>query len=257
MKGEMARLTSMRILLAFPLIALAAMADAADCTVSSDAQSRALVELYTSEGCSSCPPADRWLSDLATSGDKRVVPLAFHVSYWDYIGWKDRFADARYTERQRDLAQAQGASMVYTPQVMIGGQDFRRWSSAGAVDRAIDEIAKTPAPARIAIASRPAGEAGIDGNASLQSTAKSRDVSLFVALTQDGLSSKVTAGENRGENLRHHAVVRDLVLIPAGSGAFHFARKPDWDLAHMSLVAFAQDPANGHVLQALMAPLCR
>jgi hypothetical protein len=243
--------------LAILTMVFAATAGAADCTVHSDAQSRALVELYTSEGCSSCPPADRWLSELATRGDKRVVPLAFHVSYWDYIGWKDRFADARYTERQREVAQAQGASMVYTPQVMIGGQDFRRWSSPGAVDRAIDEIAKSPSQARIAIASRPVGEAGIDGNASLQSTAKSRGVVLFVALTQDGLSSKVTAGENRGENLRHHAVVRDLAIVAASDGAFHFAPRPDWDLAHMSLVAFAQDSATGHILQALSTPLCR
>jgi hypothetical protein len=238
-------------------ISFMATSAAADCNVQSDSQVRALVELYTSEGCSSCPPADRWLSQLATRGDKRVVPLAFHVSYWDYIGWKDRFADARYTERQRDLAQAQGASMVYTPQVMIGGQDFRSWSSTGAVDRALDEIAKTQANARITIASKPASDTGIDGNASLQSNTKSRNVALFVALTQDGLSSKVTGGENRGENLRHHAVVRDLAIIATGGGAFHFSRKPDWDTAHMSIVAFAQDTATGRVLQAMSVPACR
>jgi hypothetical protein len=215
------------------------------------------VELYTSEGCSSCPPADRWLSDLAARGDKRVVPLAFHVSYWDYIGWQDRFADSRYTERQRALASAQGSSMVYTPQVMIGGQDFRRWSSPGAVDRALDEIANAPSAARIVIASKAAGDSGIEGNASLQLANKPRNVALFVALTQDGLSSKVTAGENRGETLHHHAVVRDLQMIPAADGAFRFVRKPDWDPQHMSLVAFAQDTATGRVLQAVSAPICR
>jgi hypothetical protein len=228
----------------------------ADCSVQSDSQVRALVELYTSEGCSSCPPADHWLSDLATRGDKRVVPLAFHVSYWDYIGWKDRFADARYTERQHDIAAAQGASMVYTPQVMIAGRDFRGWSSSGAADRAIEEIARMPATARIAIASKAAGQDGIEGSASLQAGA-ARNVRLFVALTQDGLTSKVTAGENRGETLRHHAVVRDLAVLPLGTGAFHFAPKPDWDPAHMSLVAFAQDTSTGRVLQAMSAPVCR
>jgi hypothetical protein len=104
---------------------------------------------------------------------------------------------------------------------------------------------------------KPAGDSGIDGNVSLQSAAKSRHLALFVALTQDGLSSKVTAGENRGENLHHHAVVRDLAMIPPGGGAFHFARKPDWDTAHMSLVAFAQDTGTGHVLQAMTVPACR
>lgn len=217
------------------------------------------MELYTSEGCSSCPPADRWLSELAAHGDKRIVPIAFHVSYWDYIGWKDRFADARYTERQHDIAEAQGASMVYTPQVMIGGRDFRRWTDMTAVAKAIEEIGRAPAPARITIAPKSAGDGAIEGTASLQlvAGAKPANVKLFVALTQDGLSSKVTAGENRGESLHHNAVVRGLAAIASGDGSFRFAPKPDWDLARMSLVAFAQDSATGRVLQALSAPLCR
>ena len=243
-------MTLPRFLALLPMIAsLGALA--AECTVHSDSQARALVELYTSEGCSSCPPADHWLSSLAASGDKRVVPIAFHVSYWDYIGWKDRFADARYTERQRDMAQAQGASMVYTPQVMIGGRDFRSWSSPGAVSRAIDEIARSTPPVAISLSMKPAGDSGIEGRAAVTGAG-----ALFVALTQDGLSSKVTAGENRGENLHHNAVVRDFAAIASG-GTFRFARKPDWDLAHMSLVAFAQDPRTGRVIQALSAPPCR
>jgi len=228
---------------------------AAECTVHSDTQSRALVELYTSEGCSSCPPADRWLSDLATRGDQRVVPLAFHVSYWDYIGWKDRFADPRYTDRQRDLAQAQGSTMVYTPQVIVAGADFRNWSSASSFEKALGVISAIPAQASLSVTSTPANDAGIDGHASLRAPAGGK-ATLFVALTQDGLSSKVTAGENRGENLRHHAVVRGLVAVASG-GAFHFDRKPDWDLQRMNVVAFAQDLRTGHVLQALSTPLCR
>jgi hypothetical protein len=241
--------------LALALALLSMNAFANDCTVRSDSQVRALVELYTSEGCSSCPPADHWLSELATRGDKRVVPIAFHVSYWDYIGWKDRFADMRYTDRQRDVAEAQGASMVYTPQVMIGGRDFRRWSSTGTFEKTIEEIANAPAAASIAVTTRPIGDGGIEGSALLKPGAK--NVMLYVALTQDGLSSKVTAGENRGETLRHNAVVRDFAAIPAGDGKFHFVRKPDWDPAHMSLVAFAQDARTGRVLQAVSMPACR
>jgi hypothetical protein len=238
------------------LLALASMsAIAADCTVRSDSQVRALVELYTSEGCSSCPPADHWLSDLAARGDKRVVPIAFHVSYWDSLGWKDRFADTRYTERQRDVADAQGASMVYTPQVMIGGQDFRRWPAKGAVEKAIEEIAASPAPASIVVTTQPSGERGVEGSASLKPGGK--NVELYVALTQDGLSSKVTRGENRGETLHHNAVVRDFVQIRSAEGTFHFKPQADWDLGHMSLVAFAQDTATGRVLQAVSAPVCR
>ncbi len=80
---------------------------------------------------------------------------------------------------------------------------------------------------------------------------------LYVALTQDGLASHVTAGENKGEDLRHHAVIRDYARLAAQDGHFRFAAKPDWDLARMSIVAFAQDPRSGRVLQALSAPVCR
>jgi len=230
---------------------------AATCTVHSDAHARALVELYTSEGCSSCPPADRWLSKLAASGDPRVVPLAFHVSYWDYIGWKDRFADPRYTERQADLARARGTSMVYTPQVLIGGGDSRKWSDARAVEEALASIASRPATARITLASSAAASSGIEGTASMELLNGGKDAVLFVALTQDGLSSRVTAGENRGERLEHRAVARGFTTQPGASVAFRFPSQPDWDLARMSLVAFVQDGRTGHILQAVSAPVCR
>src|SRR5438270_8352522 len=91
----------------------------ADCTARSPDHSVALLELYTSEGCDSCPPADRWLSRFdQTSVADRVVPLALHVDYWDRLGWKDRFASPAYTERQREQTRRQGSSFVYTPQVM-------------------------------------------------------------------------------------------------------------------------------------------
>ncbi len=226
-----------------------------ECTVSSGSQARALVELYTSEGCSTCPPADHWISELAARGDARIVPVAFHVTYWDYIGWKDRFADSRYTERQRDIAKSQDSEMVFTPQVVIDGRDFRRWPVRGDFEKAIAEIAASPAPAGIEIRSKPSGERGVEGSASVKSAAK--NVELYVALTQDGLSSKVTRGENRGETLHHNAVVRDFADLGAGGGTFRFKPQDDWDLAHMSLVAFAQDTKTGRVLQAVSTPICR
>ena len=112
----------------FPLVS------AAECVTRSGPATAALVELYTSEGCSSCPPADRWLSQLKPAAEKgTVVPVAFHVTYWDYIGWRDAFADERHTARQRARAGASGARYVYTPQVVLGGRDFRGWSSGSAV----------------------------------------------------------------------------------------------------------------------------
>src|SRR5437879_11558216 len=112
----------------------------ADCHVASPNQTVALVELYTSEGCNSCPPADRWLSAL---GDKYraqlVVPLALHVDYWDYIGWNDPYAKREFSQRQRRLSQLQRAAFVYTPQVLVQGADFRQWGSSE-FDRAVSRI---------------------------------------------------------------------------------------------------------------------
>jgi hypothetical protein len=242
-------------LFAFALALVSVTAFAAECTVQSGPQARALVELYTSEGCSTCPPADHWISELSARNDKRVVPVAFHVTYWDYIGWKDRFADSRYTERQRDIAKSQDSDMVFTPQVVVGGRDFRRWPVRGDFEKAIEEIAASPAPAAITITSKPSGEHGVEGSASVKSAG--RNVQLYVALKQDGLSSKVTRGENRGETLHHNAVVRDFANLGPGEGAFRFKAQDDWDVAHMSLVAFAQDVKTGRVLQAVSTPICR
>jgi len=244
-----------------PILVLLAMfpsiLPAAECTVRSGPEANALVELYTSEGCSSCPPADRWLSSFARGTDKRIVPLAFHVSYWDYIGWKDLFADPRYTERQRAFAKATGASSVYTPQVVLGGRDYPAWHASG-VAAALDGEKSRRAGASLEITPRAVPGGGIEGEVVAKSASGSgSNLALVVAITQNGLSSKVTAGENRGEKLEHNFVVRDMAVVPALKGSFAFKPKADWNLDHMSVVAFVQDTRTGHVLQALSAPLCR
>src|SRR5205814_1853552 len=137
-------------LLCIVLAALGSLeARAAACLARSGTQTAALVELYTSEGCSSCPPADRWLSNLArTYTPQRVIPLALHVDYWDYIGWKDPFARREFSQRQRRLSQLQRASFVYTPQVLVQGTDFRAWGRPE-FDRAIGRINARPARASL------------------------------------------------------------------------------------------------------------
>src|SRR4026209_363598 len=116
----------MKSLLAAVLALSLATAEARQCTARSPEQTVALVELYTSEGCDSCPPADRWLSSLGTKGyaPDRVVPVALHVDYWDYIGWKDPSARRAHSARQRKMAKLARAAMVYTPQVLLQGRDF-------------------------------------------------------------------------------------------------------------------------------------
>jgi len=164
------------------------------CQATAPATPPLVLELYTSEGCSSCPPADRWLSTL--KGRTDVLPLAFHVDYWDRLGWADRFASAQATERQYALARQAGRSGVYTPQVLAGGQDWRVWpklpapATGSPVDLVLERDGDT-VTARVAPAA--AGSPPLAG---------------YWAVVEDGHLSRVSAGENSGETLRHDHVVR-------------------------------------------------
>lgn len=229
------------------------IAATAECVVRSGSSTAALVELYTSEGCSSCPPADRWLSRIGALPASKVVPIAFHVTYWDYIGWRDAFASERHTARQRERASAAGARYVYTPQVVVGGRDFREWHRQGAFELAVEKINATPARAQIELRVRPeGGKLHVDAGASLQPGVAARNLALVVAATQSALSSRVTAGENKGEHLRHDFVVRDFVESRT-------SMKASATLAHRdaAVVAFVQDLETGAILQAVSAPPCR
>ena len=170
---------------------LPAAALAQTCELRSAAQPPAIVELYTSEGCSSCPPADRWLSTLKGRND--VIALAFHVNYWDRLGWPDRFATPAITERQHQLAQTSGSSYVYTPQVVLNGRDWRNWSG-GAPSR--------PAASTVALALKR------DGNTVTANIGAANErLAGYWAVLEDGHSSRVKAGENAGETLKHDHVV--------------------------------------------------
>ena len=243
------------------LVAVAAMsmtaAQAADCTVRSGPHTNALVELYTSEGCSSCPPAEQWLSKLARAPRAGVVPVAFHVHYWDYIGWKDIYADPRNTERQKAFALVTNARSVYTPQVIVAGNDFRAWSSERAFEEAVRAIQSKKAEATIELTTRPSVDGVIEGRVSAGSQ---RPFTLVVVATQDGIVSKPNAGENKGETLAQNFVVRDVAEFRGSgtvAGDFRFTPKGNWHPERMSVVAYVQDPSKGRVLQALSAPICR
>ena len=240
-------------------------ADAGTCTARSGERTAVLVELYTSEGCSSCPPADRWLSSLAGRGyaPDRVVPLSLHVDYWDYIGWKDPYAKREFSLRQRKLTQLQRLALVYTPQVMVQGRDFRRWGTP-AFDDAVASINAQPAKARIELAIRNAGSASLDAEARAEvpGRAQAGAAALYLATYQNRLVSRVDAGENRGRVLEHDYVVLEWL------GPFSFGPQgrlaqrrelpllPKASAADSGVVAFVQDRHSGEVLQALMLPAC-
>lgn len=243
---------------------VATAALAASCEKTSPRTTIAVLELYTSEGCSSCPPADRWLSGVAHQyAPEGVVALGFHVDYWDYIGWKDEFGRAAYSKRQHDVAAANKSRIVYTPQVVLNGRDYRAWSS-GALGREVARLKGQPARADIRLALDAAGT-GLAARveASVPNPADRAGAVLYLALTQNHLVTPVKAGENSGVILKHDHVVREWV----GPIAFDAEGKASLTqtlllpkgarLADLGVAALVQKPATGDVLQALALPACK
>jgi hypothetical protein len=249
------------------VLSFVSLAAHAACEAKSPDHLVALVELYTSEGCDSCPPADKWFSRLA-AGDEthpavsRVVPIAFHVDYWDRLGWKDRFASAKYTDRQYEQMRRQRASFVFTPQVMLQGRDFGQWRAGDDPAAAIATVNARPPRADIELAIEPQGkDAIVDVHMKVPDVRDRSRAVVAVALVQSKLSSDVKAGENAGKRLTHDHVVRQwragpAALDSAGETRQQFVFAIPADAGPISIVAFAEDAASGEVLQALSLPFC-
>ena len=235
----------------------------AQCRAQSAEQQVAVFELYTSEGCDSCPPADRWFSALGRSGAGQVVALAFHVDYWDRLGWRDRFGSAAYTARQHEQAARRHAPFVYTPQVLLQGEDFPDWRAQGQASAAVAAVNARPARATIDLAASPAEghAASVDVRVRVGDARDRAHAAIGVALVQDGLGSDVKAGENAGKRLAHDHVVRqwraDAVRwSPAGEAIERLVVPLPDDPGPLSVVALVEDDATGRVLQAVSLPLC-
>ena len=263
------RMAMMAVLLS-GMFSMTVDVSAADCgnpqRVSSGATTISIAELYTSEGCDSCPPADKWFSSLNAKKDG-VVPLAFHVDYWDYIGWKDRFANATFSERQRESVRRQGGRTSYTPQIMVDGQDLRHWSNQSRFSSSLKSLAARTPRANLALDFTMAGaRLDLALTASLPYIPDRADAAVFVAITENNLSNRVTAGENRGVTLKHDHVVRAMVGPLIGEtkdradGRLAIKRPivlgQDWKRGDLSLVTFVQNLRTGEIYQALSAPLC-
>lgn len=232
------------------------------CQLSSPPQRVALLELYTSEGCNSCPPADRWLSALPARGfDRtRVVPLAFHVDYWNELGWVDRFSDPRYSARQRASADRQGASVIYTPQVLLDGRDWRPRDRTAALAAALAAINSQPATTAIRASLRPeAGALRLRGDLVVASATDRPAAQAWVAVFENGLTSEVRSGENASRRLTHDFVVRELVGpfdVPAsGTLTLDLALpfRAEGRLERTGVTVFVQRHDTGEILQAAAA----
>ena len=264
MRGMLAGIAAMVL----SVTANAGIAAGPACHASSGPQRGALLELYTSEGCSSCPPADRWFAAQAAAADPvKLSLLAFHVDYWDSIGWPDRFGSAANSSRQQMRVAQSGSSSVYTPQVMLGTHTGLPWQSPARALAAMQAANAQSSMLALVLSAMP--DAGLPQSnrwqVNVQTTPVRPGVALpsaqvYLALYQDGLSSQVRGGENRGVTLHHDRVVRALYgpwPLAAMRWTHNVEVTPPRDASggRLGLTAFVQGGGDGDVLQALSLPL--
>ncbi|HKA44712.1 MAG TPA: DUF1223 domain-containing protein [Burkholderiales bacterium] len=256
-----------RLFLVISMLVSPLLAVAAECSATSGTQRVPLLELYTSEGCDSCPPADRWVSSLSARGltPKQVVTLAFHVDYWNHLGWPDPYARPEYSARQQVASHRNGGRFVYTPQLLLDGKDYRRGSLRDDLDArlAAANREQPSASIRLSVADGVDGSITAGGEALVQQRAHRPAALAYLALYENRLASQVFAGENRGRRLEHDFVVREL----AGpfrfdtSGAVRLAHSfrldRTWKKSDLHVAAFVQDENSGEALQSLVLAVCR
>ena len=255
-------------LLAASLLGTSPAVIAATCSANSGPQRATLIELYTSEGCISCPPADRWLSGFSTAGQNRqgsqIVPLTFHVDYWDYIGWPDRFASPAFTARQQARRLATHGRFVYTPQTVINARDANDWRQAGSPGQ-LPLAPPVAASAALTLTAEQtaAGRSEVHLAAQLLPNAggAGKPAVAYLALYENNLSSDIGRGENAGKQLHHDYVVRKWV------GPLAFDAEGKLDIRHRftigevkasqaGIAAVVESSDGAQLHQALALPLC-
>ncbi len=215
----------------------------------------AVVELYTSEGCSSCPPADKFLGRLGkTEESEMIITLAFHVDYWDYIGWKDPYASADYTQRQRIVARANSQSSIYTPEFVVDGAEARGSRkitakvSAGYANQAEADIT-------LKLSDVDAGKVSAEVSIDNISYAGDDTPEVYLAIFENGLSSSIDAGENRGKRLKHDYVVRHISpseMTESGQQhRFDLKLDPGWKASELGVAVVVKLQNSGRTLQAV------
>jgi hypothetical protein len=213
----------------------------------SGAEGPVVLELFTSQGCSSCPPAEQLLSKLAragTLGDRTVAPLAFHVDYWNDLGWADPYSLPAWTERQHHYARSLGDNRVYTPELVVGGAAGLVGSNAPAV---ADAIRRAPRPALL-----PATATWASNAVTITATAPA-NAEVWVAVWEDGAPTKVTRGENTGETMTGDRVVRRLERVATAGQKASTTIKLDPAWRTGGAVAFAHR-ADRRIIASVLLP---
>ena len=225
-------------------------------TVESGSKQISVVELYTSEGCSSCPPADKWFEALIDTPKQKadILALAFHVDYWDYIGWKDRFADPKHTTRQRQLGANNYQRSIYTPEFFVNGKEARGTRSV--LSKISDGRNKTSSVNLKLSVSKNQHSFMVE----LETTptkSSTRNLHHRYFIYESGLTTEVTRGENAGETMDHQQVVRYMSAAFESKANDRHSIKidPDWKLDQIGIAALVTTPDNDQYIQAIYTPI--
>jgi hypothetical protein len=228
-----------------------------------------IVELFTSEGCSSCPPADALLAKLDQQkrlGNAEIIALEEHVDYWDHLGWRDPFSSPQFTQRQEDYSTAFRTESVYTPQMVVDGRaEFVGSSQSNARNAISDASRLEKAEITLSKVQSTGSTAHLKIDVTMLPSAAAHEAQVWLAVTESELHSNVKHGENAGEDLHHAAVVRNLRKVAnaklsdaiAYSGEQDVALESSWKKQDIRLVVFVQDPKSRHILGAASTHLAQ
>jgi hypothetical protein len=229
-------------------------------TAPDSASTPILVELFTSEGCSSCPPVDNWVAQLDAAqpvAGAQLIVLSEHVDYWDHDGWKDPFSSAAFTDRQTSYVHELRLSDVYTPQVVMDGAEELKPADGEKVSASLQKAAAAPMVA-VKIDSTAVASGEVSGKVEADGSALTHGGDVFVAIAIDKTQTDILAGENNGKKLTNIAVVRQLVKIgkldkgKTFDQPFRIKLWPGADPANLRVIAFVQESGPGKVLGAGM-----
>jgi len=242
------------------------VARGADPPAEADVRTPILVELFTSEGCSSCPPADRFLEAL----DRQPVPkvqmivLSEHVDYWNHIGWKDPYSAHSYSERQDGYGRRFGLDSVYTPQMVVDGATQFVGSDPSLAEKAFAKaatVSKMPVHLSLLSSGPSAGLRAHLDTGTLTPSFSARDAEVYIAVALNHAESQVSGGENTGHKLTHVSVVRSLTKVGVVKRGQELSQDvqlkldPALDTRNLRLIAFVQEPKQGRILGATMVPV--
>ena len=225
-------------------------------TVKNSDRQVAVVELYTSQGCHSCPPADRWLSQLESGlGDQfEVLPLGFHVDYWNYLGWKDQFSRKEFTSRQRQLGANNQQRTIYTPEFFVNGLETR---GASKILSEIENINQRKAPTQLALTVSLDKGSLVCNLATTENQQADELMHHRYIVYENDLVADILRGENAGKILEYQHVVRymsDAIGLQANN-RHEILLDPDWNLENVGVAVLVTTPGNTQYLQAIHTPI--